>query len=524
MGSLDLQSPHVARVLSIAGTDPTGGAGTAADLKSITAAGGYAMAVYTCLVAQNTQGVRSVHTPPVEFLAEQLQAVRDDVELDAVKTGMLGTAEIIATVSTWLDENPAKVLVVDPVMVATSGDRLLDETAENAMREFCKRATVITPNIPELAVLLQESPAADEATALDQARRWAQANGNAVIVKTGHLDVPVMTCTWVGPDGAEYAASSPRVETRNTHGTGCSLSSALAARLGRGDEPAAALAWVVDWLYESIRFGAALQVGKGHGPIDHGHRARRLSSAALTTPWQPQLAQCLDVPEELAPAASAPRPTIAAAGPWTAALWRASGTLAEQVYASDFVTRLGSGELPNQHFVDYLSQDNLYLERYSRALAALGLNAPNSDDLLFWTAGSAACIAMEREMQQGYLADRRDVAMSPVTSAYVNHLLVSTTLDDYVVGVAAVLPCYWLYAEVGHQFPNVPDDHPYAPWLGAYESSEFDDAVRQAIGIVERAMAEASPAARARAALAYLLACRHELEFFDQALRLEAGA
>ena len=145
--------PALPRVLSIAGTDPSGGAGTAADTKSISAAGGFAMTAVTCLVAQNTTGVQAVHTPPSDFLSQQLRSVSDDVELDAVKTGMLGTTEIITAVGAWLDENPPAVLVVDPVMVATSGDRLLEPEAEEAMRRFCERATVITPNIPELAVL-----------------------------------------------------------------------------------------------------------------------------------------------------------------------------------------------------------------------------------------------------------------------------------------------------------------------------------------------------------------------------------
>ena len=166
--------PALPRVLSIAGTDPSGGAGTAADTKSISAAGGFAMTAVTCLVAQNTTGVQAIHTPPAGFLSRQLRSVSDDVELDAVKTGMLGTAEIIATVSAWLDEHPPAVLVVDPVMVATSGDRLLEPEAEEAMRRFCERAAVITPNLPELAVLLGAEQARTPREAVDQALGWAR--------------------------------------------------------------------------------------------------------------------------------------------------------------------------------------------------------------------------------------------------------------------------------------------------------------------------------------------------------------
>ena len=145
---------RIPRVLSIAGTDPTGGAGIQADLKSIAAAGGYGMCVTTALVAQNTQGVREIHTPPQSFLRAQLDAVFDDVEVDAVKIGMLGDVETTRTVADYLAAHPVPVVVVDPVMVATSGDRLLSADAEEALRQLVRdHATVVTPNLPELAVL-----------------------------------------------------------------------------------------------------------------------------------------------------------------------------------------------------------------------------------------------------------------------------------------------------------------------------------------------------------------------------------
>lgn len=146
-------APALPRVLSIAGTDPTGGAGIQADIKSIGAAGGFAMSVVTALVAQNTHGVRSIHTPGTGFLVEQLDAVFDDVTVDAVKIGMLGTAEITDVIADYLAAHPVPVVVVDPVMVATSGDRLLTEDAEAALVELCRAADVITPNLAELGVL-----------------------------------------------------------------------------------------------------------------------------------------------------------------------------------------------------------------------------------------------------------------------------------------------------------------------------------------------------------------------------------
>lgn len=275
-----LNSP-LPRVLSIAGTDPTGGAGTAADLKSITAAGGYGMAVVTALVAQNTHGVREVHLPPADFLTAQLDAVGDDVELDAVKTGMLGSADTIRAVADWCRAHPPQVLVVDPVMVATSGDRLLEPEAEQALIGFCATAAVITPNIDELAVITGRAAATTEEEAIEQARGWAAANGVAVVVKTGHLGGREATSTWVSPDGSRIAVPSARVETTSTHGTGCSLASALATRLGAGDDPADALRWASDWLHEAIVHGGSLRVGSGNGPVDHSHRSRRLQAAEI---------------------------------------------------------------------------------------------------------------------------------------------------------------------------------------------------------------------------------------------------
>lgn len=279
-----LNSSSVPRVLSIAGTDPSGGAGTAADLKSITAAGGYGMTVVTSLVAQNTHGVRDIHVPPTEFLTAQLQAVSDDVVIDALKTGMLGTVEIIETVTAWLDDQPPTVLVVDPVMVATSGDRLVDQQAEQAMIEFCARATVVTPNIDELAVLTGSEPAVDEAQALDQAAAWASDTGVSVVVKTGHLFSHWTTNTWVSPDGTRHPVYATRLQSTSTHGTGCSLSAALATRLGAGDSPGTALSWATQWLHEAIKHGEALHVGSGHGPVDHSYRARQLQGWTIEAP------------------------------------------------------------------------------------------------------------------------------------------------------------------------------------------------------------------------------------------------
>lgn len=540
------QTARVPRVLSIAGTDPSGGAGIQADLKSIAASGGYGMCVTTSLVAQNTCGVREVFTPPLEFLTAQLAAVFDDVTVDAVKIGMLGDADTIRTVRTWLSEHPVPVVVLDPVMIASSGDRLLQAEAEQALRDLVPLVNVITPNIPELAVLCQKEPAQTFDEAHEQAANLAAATGTTVIVKGGHLCGQDAGNTAVFPNGTCAHVRTPRLDSRNTHGTGCSLSSSLATRLGvellqhtaeqsvlTSEDTHRALQWSTRWLHESIAAGAGLQVGsgEGHGPVDHAARARRLEAAASAYPWHHLLAttdsegNTLDgtSPERLLPVSPVPagEAVVKPAGPWTAALWAAGGVTWHQILDLPFVRALGDGTLDEDLFAFYLDQDALYLRDYSRALATLSARADTAEAQVHWAAGAHEAIAAESQLHEGWLANRARLGgPSPITMGYTNFLRASAAGDDYVVGAAAILPCYWLYEEVGAVLSSQNHaDHPYAEWLSLYGGEEFAAEVARSLAEVERAFETASPAQRVRAARAYLSACVYEREFFDQAHR-----
>lgn len=547
------QTARVPRVLSIAGTDPSGGAGIQADLKSIAASGGYGMCVTTSLVAQNTCGVREVFTPPLEFLTAQLAAVFDDVTVDAVKIGMLGDADTIRTVRTWLSEHPVPLVVLDPVMIASSGDRLLQAEAEQALRDLVPLVNVITPNIPELAVLCEKEPAQTFDEAHEQAANLAAATGTTVIVKGGHLCGQDAGNTAVFPDGTCAHVRTPRLDSRNTHGTGCSLSSSLATRLGvellqhteaaessagekntlTSDDTHRALQWSTRWLHESIAAGAGLQVGsgEGHGPVDHAARARRLEAAASAYPWHHLLAttdsegNALDgtSPERLLPVSpvSAGEAVVKPAGPWTAALWAAGGETWRQILDLPFVRALGDGTLDEDLFSFYLDQDALYLRDYSRALATLSARADTAEAQVHWAAGAHEAIAAESQLHEGWLANRARLGgPSPITMGYTNFLRASAAGEDYVVGAAAILPCYWLYEEVGAVLSSQNHaDHPYAEWLSLYGGEEFAAEVERSLAEVERAFEAASPAQRVRAARAYLSACVYEREFFDQAHR-----
>ncbi|GAA4726830.1 hypothetical protein GCM10023216_16960 [Isoptericola chiayiensis] len=269
----------VPRVLAVAGSDPSGGAGIQADLKSIAAADGYGMAAITALTAQNTRGVAAVHVPPPAFLARQLDTLSEDITLDAVKIGMLATADVAAVVGAWLARAASVPVVLDPVMVATSGDRLLAREAERAVLSLLDRADVVTPNVPELAVLLDEPVATTWGAVLDQAARLAARHGVRVVAKGGHLPGDVVPDALVDPGGDVVETRARRVRTRNTHGTGCSLSSGLATRYAGHRDWAAALAGTKRWLSAALAHGEDLRVGGGHGPVDH-HVWQRGTAAA----------------------------------------------------------------------------------------------------------------------------------------------------------------------------------------------------------------------------------------------------
>lgn len=259
------------RVLTIAGSDSGGGAGIQADLKTFAALGCYGMSAVTALTAQNTVGVQAIHAVPPEFLRAQLQSVLDDIGVDAVKIGMLHTPEVVRTVAWAIRHYGLSRVVLDPVMVATSGDRLMaDETVEVLVRELFPLATVITPNLDEAALLIGRP--IEGVQALEQAGlQLLDLGAQAALVKGGHLagDEVVDQLVQAGKPGLRLA--SPRIASRNVHGTGCTLSSAIAAHLAQGLPLEAAVQQARGYILRAIAEGAAVQTGHGHGPLNHGH-------------------------------------------------------------------------------------------------------------------------------------------------------------------------------------------------------------------------------------------------------------
>jgi hydroxymethylpyrimidine/phosphomethylpyrimidine kinase len=258
--------------VTIAGSDSGGGAGIQADLKTFSALGVYGASVITALTAQNTKGVTGIHDVPPDFITAQIDAVFSDLDVRAVKIGMLSQPAVIEAVAAGLDRWQAKNVVLDPVMVATSGDRLLEPRAiEVLKRVLIPRALVITPNLPEAAALLDEPPATSEDEMLEQAGRLRDQGARAVLIKGGHgagnesVDMLVQAASFT-------RLAAPRIGTRNTHGTGCTLSSAVAAGLAKGLDLTAAVREAKVYVSESIAASARLTIGAGHGPVHHFHK------------------------------------------------------------------------------------------------------------------------------------------------------------------------------------------------------------------------------------------------------------
>jgi hydroxymethylpyrimidine/phosphomethylpyrimidine kinase len=267
----------IANVLTIAGTDPSGGAGIQADLKTFSALGAYGMSVVTALVAQNTRGVRSIQLVDPDFVAAQIDAVFDDVRVDAVKIGIVATAGIATVIADRLAHHGGRLVVLDPVMVAKSGDRLLAEDAVAALRDrLVPLAQVITPNLPEAAILLDCPVPTSMAEMCDVVCDLHRLGSRWVLLKGGHLDSPDSTdLLFNGQTVVEFSAR--RIATHNTHGTGCTLSAAIAAllpRLGAVEAVRRAKAYLTGALGAADR----LSVGGGHGPVHHFHALWREES------------------------------------------------------------------------------------------------------------------------------------------------------------------------------------------------------------------------------------------------------
>lgn len=256
------------KILTIAGSDSGGGAGIQADLKTIAALGCYGLSAITALTAQNTVGVKAIHAPEPEFLKAQLDAVMEDIGADAVKIGMLHSPQIVSVVADALKRYQPTHVVLDPVMVATSGDALITpQTQQDIVAQLFPLASVVTPNLDELSLLVGQ-PISRPHQFEGAAQKLTAMGAKAVLVKGGHLDQPNLVDMLFEQD-AVTEIISPRIDTRNLHGTGCTLSSAIACFLAQGYPLKAAVKGAQDYVHQAIQAARDMHIGEGHGPVNH---------------------------------------------------------------------------------------------------------------------------------------------------------------------------------------------------------------------------------------------------------------
>jgi len=264
----DMSTPYCA-ILTIAGSDSGGGAGIQADIKSISANGGYAASVITASTAQNTQGVTDIHPIPVPHIVMQMKAVFDDISFSSVKIGMLHSSEVINAVKETLEHYKMSNIIFDPVMIATSGDKLLNDDAVDSLKEFLPNVRLITPNIPEAELLIGHSIDIDNLQST--AQQLAEAYHTSVLLKGGHLKLTdTMTDILYNYENKKTTIiQNKTVQTKNTHGTGCSLSSSIATYIGLGFSLEEACIKGCEYLNMAIEHGKDKVLGKGHGPVNH---------------------------------------------------------------------------------------------------------------------------------------------------------------------------------------------------------------------------------------------------------------
>ncbi|TVY34379.1 putative hydroxymethylpyrimidine/phosphomethylpyrimidine kinase [Lachnellula subtilissima] len=500
------------RILVIAGSDSSGGAGLEADQKVIAAHGCYAMTATTALTAQNTLGVVDIHHTPPDFVGKLIDVCISDIGVDVVKTGMLASAETIEVVAKCLQKHDVKILVIDPVMVSTSGSQLLPLKAVRDLRTLLlPHATILTPNVPEAKLLLFDAgqPAEDPKNVADliEIAKSVQSLGpKYVLVKGGHLPFKKDGTVATTDEERELMidilygeGEVTRIETayqncKNTHGTGCSMASAaIASNLGNGQEMTQAVKGACRYVEAGIK--TATDLGHGNGPINHFH-------STYTLPFAPGrfVEYLLD------------RSDVKKA-------WR------EHTH-HDFVASLANGSLPVDSFKYYLIQDYLYLVQFARANALAGYKAKTMEDI----AAAAKIVShIHHEMSlhieycEGFGVTKKDIEAteeSQACTAYTRYVLDIGQAEDWLALQVSMAPCLIGYGEIAKRLHADPktkrEGNIYWKWIENYVADDYSEAVQ--IGseaLLERHIVLQSPSRIEELAKIFIHATRMETGFWD---------
>jgi hydroxymethylpyrimidine kinase/phosphomethylpyrimidine kinase len=478
--------------LTIAGSDSGGGAGIQADIKTISALGVFATSVIAAITAQNTLGVASIFGIPPQYVREQIKAVLDDIRTDSIKIGMLHSAEIISAV---FDEIKFKniPIILDPVMTAKGGSILLEPSAVIELTSNLKHVTLITPNIPE-AEAITNVKIIDLSTMKEAATKIHNDFGcNNVLIKGGHLE-GYSTLTDVLYDGIDFHEfSSPKVASKNTHGSGCTFSSAIAAFIAQGMTIVAAVKEAHKYVAGAIQRADELNIGRGHGPLNHF--------------WH---TSC--------------RPLIRNPMPVTDYLWNNSLLLYETIQGHGFVQGILDGTLPKESFQFFLEQDRQFLNTFDERLSVIVSKAPSSlrkelSDIL--EAGSN-----EKEMITHLTSNYRKITdsflntqLAPNNQLYLSFLTTVTREQPYYIGLASVLACFLLYNKIGHYLRDNQAKDTYAQWIEYYCGNEFTSSVTKLRTFMDKVSVNLSPGERERMLEYFKTAMKMEFMFWEMSLK-----
>ncbi|KAM3436570.1 hypothetical protein NHJ13734_005034 [Beauveria thailandica] len=516
------------RVLVVAGSDPSGGAGLEADQKVLAAHQCYAMTATTALTVQNTKGVMGVHVVPAEFVGRQIDAVVEDIGVDVVKTGMLGSVETINVLSDMIEKHNLATVVVDPVMVSTSGAQLLPhEAIKHLSSRLLARTTLLTPNVPEARLLLAENGIAEQRpnsnnvhssssnNGVDELEALAQTIRNRlgprwVLVKGGHVPLRAADMTaagdadkdadrvvvdvLVGPEGEVVKVQSPFQPSTSTHGTGCSLASAISAHLAKGQDVPTAVRAACRYVAAGIR--TAPQLGGGNGPLNHFH-----SSYAL--PFSPGyfVEYLLERPD-------------------VAPVWK-------EFVHHPFVMALGNGTLPLDSFKGYIIQDYLFLVQFARANALAAYKAKNITDI---QRSNEIVSHIVREMDlhinycKGFGISEQQIQATPelqACTAYTRHVLDVGQSDDLLALQVALAPCLLGYGAVAQMLAahpatvRDPQANKYWPWIETYGAADYVEAVRLGSDIIEKKIRDCSPARIEELVKIFIHGTKMEIGFWE---------
>lgn len=464
-------------VLTIAGSDPSGGAGIQADLKTFSALHCYGMSAITALTAQNTVGVQAIQSLPSEFVIAELHSIFEDIEVNAIKIGMLERKEIIQEVANYLKTHldPKCPVIVDPVMFAKSGHQLIQDDAIEALKnEILPLASILTPNIHEACRLLEISAISSEEETEKAAFSLLELGPQAVIIK-GKKD-----CLVIRDHPNPYWFEQEHVQTNNIHGTGCTFSAAIASFLARGDKVLEAVTKAKAYISNAVKAGSQYKIGHGKGPVFHF-----FSSWPETT--------------------------------FSEEAWEDSRLIFEEIINHPFIEELGNGTLSKSAFESYIQQDYLFLLDRTNAFSILALRAPNLElKSYLQELAKGSKEGAENIFQKYHLPTpcHEELKKTSACELYTQDMLTIATQGSFQEGLIFLAPCFQIYQKIGKYLEATsPASNPYKPWIDLYSSLEREQKTKKFTDVIDQLISSSNDKASLKKI--FQKASNYEYDFWD---------